>query len=149
MMEESAVAVAAAMSPTMVAVVDNGMPMWIFYAALAVIGMLIGLMLYFANRDKDNPFEIWQFVATMGKEGKYHPDITKLGQWHGIIASSWVAVALAAKVKDLTAFEYGGILVVCLLYLAGVQMFQAVMKARGQGNIAPPPAPESVKEQQP
>jgi uncharacterized membrane protein YkvI len=86
--------------------------------------------MYFANKDiKASEFEVWKFVATLGKEGKFLPDITKLGQWHGIIATTFVIVLMSAKIERITPNEFMYILIICLTYLAGVQMFQAIVKA--------------------
>lgn len=138
-MEASSVAVTEVISQAGLIHQDSVVPMWIFYVALAVVGILIVVAMYFANRSEDaSDFEVWKFVATLGKEGKFLPDLTKLGQWHGIIATTFVIILMSAKIEHITPTEFMYILVICLTYLAGVQMFQAIVKAfMNKGN--PPP----------
>jgi hypothetical protein len=105
-------------------------PMWVFYLVLLFVGMVVASVLFYAVKVEESPLQWSQFVSTLGKDGKDHGDLTKLGQLVGIIVSSFIVLALAARVNSLDWVGFAAIFTLYLTYVAGVQMFQAYMKSK-------------------
>lgn len=103
--------------------------MWLFYIVL-LLGVIALIWKLNHEMKSEAPIEWWHFIASKGKNGEFYADITKLGQVLGIILVIWVAITLSARVKELDWVGFSAILGLVLSYLAGVQAFQAYMKAK-------------------
>jgi hypothetical protein len=105
-------------------------PLWAFYTIFMLVIVLLVYQLHRVMEDDANPIQWWQFISSIGKDGKPYADLTKLGQAAGIITCMAVVIIFSARVKDLSWEGFAAVLTIVLLYLGGVQGYQAYMKSR-------------------
>ena len=112
-----------------------------FYGSVIFLLLVLIWKLHKIMVDDKNPIEWWQFIASVGKDGKPYADITKLGQATGILLVNAVTVLFASRVEKMDWLGFCGVLTLVLSYLAGVQFFQAYLKSKG----VQPPKQEETK----
>ena len=97
------------------------------FLILTLLGVF-GYAFYITIRNDNNPIKLWHFFAsynpqTQGEMG----DTNKLGMLCGVVAALFVIIWVVYKTNDINPWLLG----LCLVYLGGVNMFAAWLRAVG------------------
>lgn len=99
-------------------------------------------ILYRIIRDEGNLIVWADFIASVGRDGKQHGDLNKVGQMVGIGIAA-MTVLMYADNQTVDATGLSALLAVSLLYLGGVSAYASTLRARhGSRTTTTEPAPD-------